>query len=184
MVIWVPDFEIIQREPSLATIVRPFLGWAYQGTVIMPYLITVDNTEQLLHRLKFPQVIDGHVKKYGCFVPSRLFKHAAQRFYSKTHAGLDRATKQRAVMWSSTSHFKWEQKLRVYVIRTLAVIAFITRYLFQRQNRLEKNELLKFLDCFSNSLNRLQATADLLVWFLFGNAELCSYYPKKSGDWG
>lgn len=85
-----------------------------------------------------------------------MFKHAAQTFYSKTTAGVDGATHYRAVMRSSTLHFKWEQKLVSKMLKTLAVNAFIAWRVFQRQELLQSDEEFKSLDKYRDGLNKIQ----------------------------
>lgn len=98
----------------------------------------------------------------GAFPPLQLFKHATQVYYSKTKGGVDGATKQRAMLRSSTSHLKWEQKIVSQTLKTVAINAFLAWRMFKRQEILQSDTELKSLESFRNSLNRVQATADFM----------------------
>lgn len=82
---------------------------------------------------------------------------------------------------SSNSHFKWEQKLVSQTIKTLAINAFITWRMFERQDLLESAETFCSLDSYRNVLNKVQATTD----FMFHAAtELLSYAETVCSRWG
>ena len=83
--------------------------WAYIEGGTVPEFINDEYKECVLSGHHFWNLIDDCVKLRGPLPPLKLFKHASQSFYSKTKAGVDGVTQQKANLRSSTSHFQWEQ---------------------------------------------------------------------------
>lgn len=105
-----------------------------------------------------------NVRANRCCVSLKLFTHAAQRFYSKTKAGVDGGTKLRAVMQSSNSHIKWEPNMVSQVLKTLAINELIYWRILHRREVLESKNGFNSHKEFRYSLNKFQFTAN----FLFG----------------
>ena len=115
-----------------------------------------------MSRQTFWKLIDDRVKLRGPFPPLKLFKLKLQSFYSKTKAGVDGATQQRAILRSSTSHFQWEQNLVSQILKTISIYSFVGWRMSERVDLLESTESLKALYKFRNPLSKVQATADFI----------------------
>lgn len=100
----------------LSHVAAPLVQWAYNESITIPAFVHSEYQNTLATRHTFWRTIEDHVTKKGCFPPVMLFKHAIQSFYLKTKAGVDGTTQTRAMLRSSSSHFKWEQKLVSHVI--------------------------------------------------------------------
>ena len=70
---------------------------------------------------------------------------------------MDGATQQRALLRSSSSHFNWEQKVVIQVIKYLVVNDFISWRLCERKrDLLQSAESFHSVDRFRNNLNKVQ----------------------------
>ena len=76
---------------------------------------------------------------------------------------------------SSTSHFKWEQKLISQTIKTLAINEFIAWRIFQRRDLFEDRASFRSLDSYRIALNKVQAMAEFIHDVAI---ELLSYADK------
>lgn len=167
-----PMYVIERCEHVMRDLVGPLVAWAYERSPTIPQFVAPEQQAQLKARHKFWYVIEQHVSLQGAFPPLKLFKHASQSIYSKTKCGVDGATQQRAVLRSSTSSFKWEQKVVSQVLKTVAINGFFLWRIFQRRDLLESARSFKSLEKYRYQLNKVQGTAD----FMFDvSQELLSY---------
>ena len=103
---------------------------------------------------RFRQFVPAeHICQLRPLPPLKRYKHSSQSLYSKTKGGVDGATQERAMLRSSTSHFKWEQKLISQTIKTLAINGFIALSIFQRRDLLEDGASFRSLNSYRNALN-------------------------------
>ena len=141
--------------------------WAHgpvnmQETADPPVL--ADTTTKLLLRSKKPfwMVINNDVKQHGPLPPIKVFKHGIQSLYSKTKGGVDGSAQARAILRSPTSSLRWEQKLVIQTIKTLAVNAFTSYRLQCKSKYLGSQEDFGSLNSFRASLNSVQSLADFI----------------------
>ena len=108
VIIRCPDIVDITCRSALISTVEPIVLWAHENNPTVPNFTSNDKKKTVSTRPKLWKVFNDYVKCNRIFVALKLFKHALQSFYSKTKSSLDGATQQRAILRSSTSHFKWE----------------------------------------------------------------------------
>lgn len=147
-----PDFIIVCKNNLLHACVL-FMVWAYNSPIAIPNFIEHGKREVITTRHKFWWIIENHVNKNGPFAPLKLFKHAAQSFYSKMKGGVDSARQHRAILRSGPSHFKWEQKIVSQTIKNVVFNSFISWRMFTRQDLLQSSQTLKSLDNYRMLLN-------------------------------
>jgi len=156
----------------LTTTASPILQWAHTDDRVIPAFVKEEHKNIIETKLHFWKVVNEHVAENGPFVPLKLFKHAAQSFYSKTKGGVDGASEMRANLRSPSSHFQWEQKLVSQTIKTVAINAFIGWRIYERRGLLETSDMFGSLDSFRNQLNNVQATNSFMLDL---SKELLSY---------
>lgn len=113
------------RQGSLAALLRVVSGvvsWAHVRSRSRPQFVTGDLLEIVQSCIQFWYFVNNHVEKIGSFVP--LKQHETQSFYFKTKGGKDGARQYRAVLQSSRSHFSWELRIFLKVLKILAVNSF------------------------------------------------------------
>ena len=112
-------------ESALRRGAEKAVSWAHKEDPVLPQFADPASTHTLLGRLSFWQKVNSHVKEHDAFLPLKLFRHGTQSLYSKTKCGVDGSAQARAILRSSTSSLKWEQKIVSQTIKTLAINAFI-----------------------------------------------------------
>lgn len=148
---------------ALRSVTQRTLNWVYEYSATIPSFVDKAQLQVVSSRLEFWKKVYNYVSKNGPFRPLKLFKHSVQSFYSKTKAGVDGATQQRALLRSPSSHFAWEQKLLTQTLKCLVVNAFISWRMYERRDLLTESSSFGCLDRFRNSVNKVQSQPDFIL---------------------
>lgn len=97
----------------------PPVSWAHESNVEAPLFASSETKRVLESRLGFWQLVNNDVSVNGPLAPVKILKHGIQSLYSKQKGGVDGGAQYRAVMRSSTSSFRWEQKITWPTFKTL-----------------------------------------------------------------
>ena len=117
---------------AFTDVVLATVSWAHEQDRQPPSFSDTTTRRALKPRLPFWLMVNNFVNEKGPFPPLKLFKHASQSLYSKTKSGVDGSAQSRAFLRSSTSSFKWEQKIVSQTIKTLTVNSFIAWRMTQK----------------------------------------------------
>lgn len=143
---------------TMVSMAKPLVDWDYANPPTLPGYVDKACKDLILSKRKFWLIEDNYVTKNGCFPPLKLFKQAAQSFYSKVKAGVEGTTQKRAVLRSSTSHLIWEQKIVSQTIEFAAINAYFAWRMVERQDLLECAETFRSIEIYRNSLNKHATT--------------------------
>ena len=149
-------------KSALDRIAKPAVFWAYEENPQVPPFADPASAVTLRGRLSFWKIVYNHVKENDAFPPLKLFKHGTQSLYSKTKGGVDGSAQARAILRSSTSSLKWEQKIVSQTLKTLAINAFIAWRMAEKESLLQSKEAFGSLEKFRASLNKVQSLADFI----------------------
>ncbi|PXF43989.1 hypothetical protein BWQ96_06222 [Gracilariopsis chorda] len=148
---------------ALNAIALPVVSWAHQpGPLQIPSFSDTETTKVLQSRFQFWSLVNNYVTQNDAFPPLKLFKHASQSLYSRTKGGVDGSTRARAILRSSTSAMKWEQKVVTQTLKTLSVNAFISWRMSQKRDLLQSKETFRSLKSYRQALNGIQSLADFV----------------------
>ena len=161
-VVYAPQEMLTACEIALRAKASAAVSWAYEEHLIPPSFVDSATKKLLKDRLVFWKLVNDYVKEKGAFPPLKLFKHGAQSLYSKTKGGIDGSAQARAVLRSSTSSLRWEQKIVCQTMKTLAVNAFIAWRMSEKRSLLQSREEFHSLKYFRNSLNAAQSFAEFI----------------------
>lgn len=149
----------------------------------MPTFADTNTRKTLQTYHPFWTILNETIKSQDAFLPVRLFKHGIQSLYSKTKGGVDGSAQARAILRSSTSTLKWEQKIVSQTFKTLAVNSFIAWRMTTRKDLLQSKETFQSVDCYRRNLNKIQSLADF-VYDVSKELVLYSEKLKKEADSG
>ena len=175
VVVHAPRETLNVCEIALRSRASAVVAWAHEEDPIPPEFVDLATKRILKERIGFWQLVNNYVTKKGSFLPLKLFKHGSQSLYSKTKGGVDGSAQARAILRSSTSSLKWEQKIVSQTIKTLAVNSFIAWRISEKKGMLESKEAFHSLDYFRDSLNALESLADFVCNV---SSELLTYADK------
>ncbi|PXF43106.1 hypothetical protein BWQ96_07140 [Gracilariopsis chorda] len=148
---------------ALNAIALPVVSWAHQpGPLQIPSFSDTETTKVLQSRFQFWSLVNNYVTQNDAFPPLKLFKHASQSLYSRTKGGVDGSTQARAILRSSTSAMKWEQKVVTQTLKTLSVNAFISWRMSQKRDLLQSKETFRSLKSYRQALNGIQSLAEFV----------------------
>lgn len=154
--------ERLLRETCSAVI-----EWLFVDPVNFPAFISTAHKSLINGRRPFIQAVNAYVEERGPFPPLKLFKHGSQMFYSRTKGGVDGSAQQRAILRSSTSSLKWQQKVVSQTLKTLAVNSFMAWRINQAATLLETQQSYGSLDKFRSSLNKVNLQGLVLSFISF-----------------
>lgn len=144
----------------LTSVALPTVSWAHEQNPKPPAFTEPSTARTLKSRLPFWMMVNNYVKDNDALPPLKTFRHASQSLYSKTKGGVDGSAQARAILRSSTSSLKWEQKVVSQTIKTLAINAFIAWRMDQKKELLETKETFQSLNFYRRSLNEVESLAD------------------------
>ena len=165
VVVRAPEYILNAFELALAPNTRALASWAHEflAADLVPLSFADAQTEVLLQdKLSFWRAINEDIKEKRPMPPIKVFKHGIQSLYSKTKGGVDGTAQARAVMRSSTSSLRWEQKLVIQTLKTLAVNAFTSYRLQCKAHLLESRDAFGGMKRFRDFLNTVQSLADFI----------------------
>ena len=123
VVVYCPQ-DVLTASMNALNSAESIVAWAHEEDPTPPVFATPDSVKRIEEKLPFWLLVNNHVKETDAFVPLKLFKHAAQSFYSKTKGGVDGSAQYCAIMRSSTSKRKWEQKIVSQTLKTVCINSF------------------------------------------------------------
>ena len=171
--------KLISCGETLRIIAAPLVSWAHEDSQILPPFAPAATKKLIKHHLPFWTTINKTVRQRGAFPPIKRFKHGIQSLYSNTKGGLDGSAQARAVLRSSTSSLRWEQKLVTQTFKTLRVNAFIAWRMSVKRELLASHSRFGGLDRYRQVLNSVQYLAD---FSLDASRELLSFANKLAKD--
>lgn len=160
VVVYCSSSIINQCCNALKSVAPPTVSWAFEETPKPPAFTESSTARILKSRLPFWMMVNNYVKDNDAFPPLKNFKHASQSLYSKTKGGVDGSAQARAILRSSTSSLKWEQKVVSQTIKTLAINSFLAWRMAQKKDMLGTKEVFQSLQYNRRTLNEVESLAD------------------------
>lgn len=139
------------------------ISWAHYPSTTTPALSLEDQRSIVENSLPIEKMISKHGYNSGPIHHIEPFKHSVKSLHFKTKGGVDVATKQRAILRSSTSNFCCKVKHETQVLKSVVVNSCIAWWLFERCDLLQSLQSYKNLDFFRNTLDKVQSTADFMI---------------------
>lgn len=82
VLIRITESVILRLDEMIISLCELLVNWIHEVEVSISIFFKGER-DLLGRRYSFWTLIDKNIKNHGCFLPLKLFKHAAQSFYSK-----------------------------------------------------------------------------------------------------